>query len=185
MYEQKVAESKQEMEKALDYLSKEFNKLRIGKASPAIIEDLPVDYYGTKTPLKQLATINVADVRLLVVQPYDKGSLKSIENAISQSDLGLNCSAEKDVVRVTFPELNEERRQELAKVTGQKAEEAKIIVRNTREKSWKEIKELESAGQVTEDDKYKAQEELDKVVNEINKRIKEMEDKKEQEIMTV
>ncbi|MBU1177728.1 ribosome recycling factor [Patescibacteria group bacterium] len=185
MYEQKIIEGKQEMEKALDYLSKEFSKLRVGKASPSLIEDLAVDYYGVKTPLKQLATINVVDIRLLAIQPYDKGSLKAIEGVISQSDLGLSCSAEKDVVRVTFPEPNEERRQELAKVIGQKAEEAKIIVRNAREKIWKEIKDLENTGQVTEDDKYKAQEELDKVVNEINNQIKEREEKKEQEVMTV
>lgn len=185
MYKQKIDEAEQEMKKALDYLSREFGKLRVGKASSSLIEDLVVDYYGAKTPLKQLATINATDVRLLVVQPYDKGSLKAIESAINQSDLGLSCSAEKDVVRVTFPELNEERRQELAKIVGQKAEEAKIIVRNSREKTWKEVKELESASQITEDDKYKAQEELDKLVNEINDQIKELEDKKEQEVMTV
>ncbi|MFH2105508.1 MAG: ribosome recycling factor [Parcubacteria group bacterium] len=185
MYQQKITESKQEMEKALDYLSKEFGKLRVGKASPALIEDLVVDCYGAKTPLKQLATINVTDVRMLTVQPYDKGSLKAVESAITQSDLGLSCMAEKDVVRVIFPELNEERRQELAKVIGQKAEEAKIIVRNAREKTWKEIKELTSSGQVTEDDKYKAQEELDKTVGEINDKIGDAEKKKEQEVMTV
>ena len=185
MYKQKVTEAEQEMKKALNYLSQEFGKLRVGKASPVIIEDLIVDYYGAKTPLKQLATINTAGVRLLTVQPYDKGSLKAIEGVISQSGLGLSCSAEKDVVRVTFPELNEERRQELTKVVGQKAEEAKIIVRNAREKTWKEVKKLEGTGQVTEDDKYKAQEELDKLVNEVNSQIKEAEDKKRQEVMTV
>jgi len=179
----KVAEG--DMEQALERLKAEFLKLKVGKASAAVVEDLTVDYYGTKTPLKQLASINAGGARLLIIQPYDKSSLKAIENAVSSSDLSLGCGVEKETVKVTFPELTEERRVELAKIVGQKAEETRIMVRSAREKVWKETKDKEKEGQVTEDEKYQTQERLDKLVDEFNTKIGEMEASKEKEVMTV
>ena len=185
MPEKYIKEAEGNMEQALERLKEEFLKLKVGKASPAVIEDLAVDYYGTKTPLKQLASINAGGARFLIIQPYDKNSLKAIESAISSSDLGLGCGVEKEVVKVTFPELTEERRKELAKMVGQKAEEIRIMVRSAREKVWKKVKEMEQEGQVTEDEKYKIQEGLDKLVGDFNTRIGEMEKNKETEVMTV
>jgi len=185
MSEKYIKEAEGNMEKAVERLKGEFLKLKVGKASAAVIEDLMVDYYGTKTPLQQLASITTGGARFLTIQPYDKNSLKAIEKAISSSDLSLGCGVEKEVVKVTFPELTEERRQELAKVVGQKAEEIRIMVRSAREKVWKEVKDLEQAGQVTEDEKYKIQEGLDKLAGDFNTRIGEMEKNKEEEVTTV
>jgi ribosome recycling factor len=185
MYDQQIDLAKEEMEKALDFLKEEFLKLRVGKASPVMIEDLAVDYYGIKTPLKQLATTNISGPRAMIVQPYDKNSLKSIEKAVSSSGLGLSCSVEKDLVRVTFPELTEERRRELVKILSQKTEEARIMIRNAREGAWKNVKELEKEGKITEDEKYKAQDELNEMANDFNEKVREMEEEKEKEIMTV
>lgn len=185
MYQTKITDAKIEMEASIKYLKDEYVKLKAGKANPAMIEDLMIDYYGTKTSLKQLASINVPEPRVLVLQPYDKSSIKSIEDSINTSDLGINASVDKDILRIILPELTEDRRKELVKIIHQKAEEAHITIRNIREKIWKEIKDMESEGNITEDDKYKAQDELDKTISEFNDQIKDIEDTKEKELMKI
>jgi ribosome recycling factor len=176
---------KGEMDDSIHYLKDEYKKLKAGKANPAMLENMLVEYYGTKTPLQQLATINVPEPRIFVIQPYDKNSIKSIESSINNSDLGVNATIDNEVLRIILPEITEERRIELVKIINQKAEEARIAIRNIREKVWKEVKDLESSGELTEDEKYKAQDYLDSVVNEYNNNIKETEENKEKELMKV
>lgn len=185
MYQEKINAAKDEMSSALKYLKDEFAKLKAGKANPAMIENLMIDYYGTKTPLLQLATINIPEPRIFIIQPYDKSSIKVIEGTINTSDLGINANVDKDIIRIVMPELTEDRRKELVKMIGQKAEEARIAIRNIRERVWKEIKDLEGESLITEDDKYKAQEELDKIIGEFNNSVKELEEKKENELMKI
>lgn len=185
MYKEIIDEIKNEMDDSIQYLKDEYKKLKAGKANPAMLENMLVEYYGTKTPLQQLATINVPEPRIFVIQPYDKNSIKSIESSINNSDLGVNATVDNEVLRIVLPELTEERRIELVKIINQKAEEARIAIRNIREKVWKELKDLESSGELTEDDKYKAQDYLDNIVGDYNNTIKETEENKEKELMKV
>lgn len=170
---------------AIEYLQIELGKLRTGRANPALIEDLKVDYYGTPAPVKQIASISVPEARQLVVQPWDKNALAPLEKGIRDAGLGLNPTNEGDKIRIKLPELTEERRRELAKLVGKIAEEARVKIRNIREEIWKDIKKQEDEGQITEDDKFRMKEKLDKEIEEYNKKIKDLVEKKGQEIMTV
>lgn len=163
----------------------ELAKLRTGTANPSMVENLPVECYGTKMPLKQLSTISVPEARLIVINPWDKGSLSAIETAFRSSDLGLNPTNDGQVVRINIPPLNEERRKELVRVLNQKAEEARINIRNIREDVWREIQEKEKSGEISEDDKFKGKDKLQKMIDEYNEKIEEMRERKEKEIMTV
>lgn len=183
--EQTINSAKQNMEKTLSYLKAEFLKFRTGKAHPSLIDDLKIEYYGTKTPLKHLATTTVSGPRALIIQPYDKNVLKNIEASVSTSNLGLKCVIEGERIKVWFPELTEERRKEMVSALRQKLEEARVSVRNAREEAWRKIKDLEKEGKITEDDKYKAQDKLNELVAEYNSKIEEMGKNKEKEIMTV
>ncbi|MCX6765597.1 MAG: ribosome recycling factor [Candidatus Moranbacteria bacterium] len=185
MYESLIENKKEELDKAIERFKEEMGKLRTGRANPALVENVLVDYYGTKTPLNQLATISVPEPRLIVISPWDKNALTGIESAIKGSDLGLNPANDGQVVRVSIPALTEERRKELVKVLNQKAEEARIAVRTGREDVWKIIQDMEKKGKISEDDKFRSKDKLQKVVDEYNKQIEELRDKKEREIMTV
>ena len=185
MYTALIQEKKNDFEKAIEHLQAELAKLRTGRATPSLIEDVKVDYYGTKTPLKQMAAISSPDPRSLMVQAWDRGALALIENAIRESDLGLNPNNDGVVIRINIPALTEERRKDLVKVLNQKAEEARIAVRAIREDAWKEIQEMEKEGGINEDDKFKAKDKLQEVVDVFNKKIEEVIAKKEQDIMTV
>lgn len=185
MYTALIQEKKNDFEKAIEHLQTELAKLRTGRATPSLIEDVKVDYYGTKTPLKQMAAISSPDPRSLMVQAWDRGALALIENAIRESDLGLNPNNDGVVIRINIPALTEERRKDLVKVLNQKAEEARIAVRAIREDAWKEIQEMEKEGGINEDDKFKAKDKLQEVVDVFNKKIEEIRAKKEQDIMTV
>lgn len=185
MYTALIQEKKADFEKSIEHFQLELAKLRTGRATPALIEDVKVDYYGTKTPLKQMAAISSPDPRSLMVQAWDRSALALIENAIRESDLGLNPVNDGVVVRINIPTLTEERRKDLVKVLNQKAEEARIAVRAVREDAWKEIQELEKGGTINEDDKFKAKDKLQEVVDVFNKKIEEVRAKKEQDIMTV
>src|SRR3989344_3171680 len=172
-------------EDAIENLTQELAKLRTGRAHPAMVEDLKVDYYDTPTPIKQLASITVPETRQLVLQPWDKNALAVIEKAIRESDLGLNPTNEGDKLRITIPALNEERRKELIKVAGKLAEEARIKVRTLREDVVKEIKAGEEKGDISEDARFRMQDELQKVVDDYNTKIKDILAVKEKEMMTV
>src|SRR5438477_7590164 len=140
------------MAKAVGHTQAEFASVRTGRATPALVEKLKVDYYGSEVPLQQLAGFNVPEARLLVISPYDKNSLKAIEKAIQNSDLGINPSNDGAVIRLAFPQLTEERRKELVKVVKHKAEEGRIAVRNTRRAARKDLESLEHHGDIGGDE---------------------------------
>jgi len=185
MFKQIIDNKKIDLEDAIEHLNAEMGKIRTGRANPALVEGLVVDYYGTKTPLKQIASINAPEARLLVIQPWDKGALVYIESALRESDLGFNPNNDGQVIRINIPALTEERRKELVKVLNQRAEDAKISIRNIREEAWKEIQEAEKEGKMSEDDKFSGKDYLQKIVDEYNKKIEDVREKKETEIMTI
>lgn len=185
MYDSVIVRKKTDLEKAIEHLKFEFGKLRVGRANPSLVEDVMVDYYGTRTPLKQIASINTPEARLIAIQPWDRGALGPIEKAIRESDLGFNPTNDGILIRISIPALTEERRKEIVKVMNGKAEEARISLRNIREETWREIQEMEKNGEIAEDEKFKAKEKLQGVIDEYNKKIEEVREKKEQEVMTV
>ena len=176
---------KPEFDKVIEFYKKEISALRIGRATPAVLEGITVNAYETPTPLSQLASMQSPDPKSLVVQPWDKNLVKQIAKAITDADLGVNVSAEDQLVRVTFPPMTEETRKDVTKKLGQKTEETRVSVRGQREKVKDEIVKQEKEKIISEDEKYKRVEELDKLVKEYNEQIKVLGDKKEEEIMTV
>jgi ribosome recycling factor len=185
MLEQIVEKTKPGMEKGVERFKEETNKLRTGRANPAMVENLMVDYYGVKSPLKQVASINAPEPRLIVIQPWDKDSLVSIEKAINEAQLGLNPVNDGQVVRIAIPPLNEERRKELVKTLGKYAEEAKVAVRKAREEAWDEIQDAVREGKLGEDDKFRGKDLLQKRVDEYNGKIEEIREKKEREMLEI
>lgn len=185
IYGVNLTQKKPEFEKVIDQLRLELAKLRTGRANPSMIEDVKVDYYGTPTPVKQLANITVPEPRQLLVQTWDKNALAPAEKAIRDAGLGLNPTNEGDKLRITIPEMTEERRRELIKIVGKETEEAKIRIRNVREEIMKELKREEESGQISEDEKFRIQDHLQKMVDEFNAKIKEIADIKEKEMMTI
>ncbi len=176
------ADAKDKMAKAVTHLQQEFTAIRTGRATPALVEHLKVDYYGTEVPLQQLAGFSVPEARVLVIAPYDKNSLKAIEKAIQNSDLGINPSNDGTVIRLSFPPLTEERRRELAKLAGKYAEQQRIAVRNVRRDVIHHLKEEQSVGA---DDERRAEERVQKLTDEHVKKIDELLKHKEAEIMEV
>lgn len=185
MHNEIINKRKEEFDKAIEHFKNEAGKLRTGRANPSLVEGLLVDYYGTKTPLKQIASISTPEPRTITIQPWDRGALSAVEAAIRESDLNLNPNNDGIVVRINIPMLTEERRRELVKVLNQKGEEARISIRSIREEAWKEIQDLEKKGGISEDDKFKGKDLLQEIVDEYNKKIEEIRGKKEGEIMTV
>jgi ribosome recycling factor len=180
-----TAETKQRMKKAVSHLQEEFGGIRTGRASPAQVEKLMVDYYGAQTQLQQLAGFSVPEPRVLVVAPYDKGAIKAIEKAIQQSDLGINPGNDGQNIRLTFPQLTEERRKDLVKVVKTRAEEGRVAVRNVRRDARKELEALEKAGDLSKDDLSRVEKELEKTVHEVIAEIDEMVTHKERELLEV
>lgn len=172
-------------ENAVTHFESELTKLRTGRAHPGLVEGLLVDYYGTQTPLKQMASVTLPEARQILISPWDKGALASIESAVRSSDLGLNPMNDGVGVRITLPALTEERRKELVKVLNSKAEEARIAIRSIREDIWKEIQDAEKEGLIGEDDKFRGKDDLQKVVDTFNQQLETLREKKEGEILTV
>ncbi len=170
---------------ALDHFNQEAAKIRTGRANPSLLEHIFVEYYGTRTPLSQVAAISIPEARQLLIQPWDKGTLGLIEAAIRESDLGLNPGNDGNALRIILPALTEERRKELVKTLNAKAEDARIAIRNIREDIWKALQESEKKGEITEDDKFSGKDELQKVVDEYNQKLEVLRKKKEEEILTV
>jgi len=173
------------LEKSIEHFKEELNQLRTGRASTALVENLLVDYYGAKSPLKQVASLSTPEPRLILISPWDKDNLISIEKAIKESQLNLQPNNDGQVIRVNIPQLTEERRKDLIKVLNQKAEDAKITVRKIREEAWEEIQELEKSGKIGEDDKFSGKESLQEVINEYNEKIQTLRDAKEKDVMTI
>jgi ribosome recycling factor len=173
------------MDKSVESVRHEFNSVRTGRASPALLDRVHVDYYGQPTPLKQLATISAPEPRLLTVQPFDPSSIKAIEKAIMESDLGLTPSNDGRLIRLPIPQLTEERRKELVKLVRHMAEEGRVAVRNVRRDAIHHLKELVDNGEVGADEEHRAEERVQKVTDEHVKQIDELLKHKEAEIMEV
>lgn len=178
-------ELKAKLEKIIEHFKNEIAGLRTGRATPALVEDLEVDYYGSKTPLKAIASISAPEPRQLVIQPWDKNAVQPIEKAIQSSSLGLNPVVDRDSIRLSIPSLTEERRKEMVKMLGRHTEDSRINVRKEREDVLREIDRREKAKEISEDQKFRERNEVQKYVDEANKKIEEIAGAKEKEIMTV
>jgi ribosome recycling factor len=183
--EELIDDAQTRMDKSVEHARTEFNTVRTGRASAALLDRIEIDYYGTKTPLKQLATINVPEPRMLTVQPFDPSSIKQIERAIMESDLGLTPSNDGKLVRLPIPQLTEERRKELAKVVRHMAEEHRVAVREIRRDAMRHLKELVDNGDVGADEEHRGEERVQKLTDEHTKQIDELLKHKEAEVMEV
>ena len=185
MIDELLEDAKRRMDKSVDTTAHEFNTVRTGRASAALLDRIQIDYYGQKTPLKQLATVNVPEPRLLTIQPYDPGSIKTIERAIQESELGLTPSNDGKLIRLPIPQLTEERRKELVKVVKHLAEEGRVAVRNVRRDVMHDLKELVRDGDVGDDEERRAEDRAQKLTDEHVAKIDDLLKKKEEEIMEV
>ena len=180
-----ITDTKTRMAKAIEATKHEFSSLRTGRASPALLEQIRVDYYGTPTPINQLATITVPEPRLLVVQPWDRKMVKDIERGILKSELGLNPSSDGTHVRVPIPALTEERRKELVKVAHRHAEEGRVAIRNVRREAKEMIEQFEEDGDISEDDAKRGLDELQKLTDKYIADVEALLASKDKEIMEV
>ncbi|HET6914892.1 MAG TPA: ribosome recycling factor [Acidimicrobiales bacterium] len=173
------------MVRAVEHTRSEFASIRTGRAAPALVEKLKVDYYGSEVPLQQLAGIQVPEAKVLLISPYDKGSLKAIEKAIQNSDLGVNPSNDGSVIRLNFPPLTEERRKEYVKAAHHKAEEGRVSVRNIRRSARKDLEALEKDGEISSDELERAEKDLERVTHEYVAEIDRLLKNKEEELLVV
>jgi ribosome recycling factor len=178
-------EATEKMDKAVGHTQSEFSTVRTGRATPALVERIKVDYYGTEVPLQQLAGFSVPEARLLVVQPYDKSSIGAIEKAIQHSDLGINPNNDGQVIRLVFPQLTEERRKELVKVVKHMAEDGKVAIRNVRRHARHQLESMEKDGAISVDELDRAEKEMEKVTHGYVEEIDRMLHTKEQELLEV
>ena len=178
-------EAEARMKGAIQALEEDLGGIRTGRASPALVERMPVEYYGTPTPLIQLATISVPEPRSLMIRPFDGSSLKAIERAILASDLGLTPNNDGKAIRLNLPPLTEERRRDLVKVVHHRTEEARVAARNVRRDSIKDLRDFEQEKMISEDDLEKGEEELQKITNRFIEEINAIGERKEKEIMEV
>src|SRR5690242_15897983 len=180
-----IADARERMAKSVESIRHEFGSVRTGRASPALLDRIAVDYYGATTPLKQLATITAPEARLLTIQPYDKTSIKAIERAILESDVGLTPNNDGNLIRLSVPELTEERRKQLVKVVRGIAEEGRVAIRNIRRDVMHDLRELRDAGEAGADDEHRAEGELQKLTDEKVKELDAVLKAKEEEILEV
>ena len=178
-------ETEERMEKAMNVMVQELNAIRTGRANPSLVELLPIEYYGTQTPLQELAGISVPESRSLLIRPYDPSSLKNIEKAILKSDLGLTPNNDGENIRLVLPTPTEDRRRELVKVVGIKAEEARIAIRNIRRDGIRNLRDFEDEGMITEDDLHRGEEKVQEITDNYTNKIEEVCERKESEIMEV
>jgi ribosome recycling factor len=180
-----LQDAREHMNKSVDATRQKFGSVRTGRASPALLDRISVDYYGAQTPLRQLATIHAPEARLLTVQPYDKNSIKQIERAILESDIGLTPNNDRQLIRLVVPELTEERRRQLVKVVRGLCEEGKVAVRNIRRDVMHDLRELRDMGEAGSDDEHRAEEALQKLTDEKVHELDELLKGKEAEILEV
>lgn len=176
------AQITKELAGILTWFQGEVAMLRTGRATPALVENIEVDYYGAKTPLKHIASLSTSDARTITIQPWDKNALAPIQKALEASSVNLAPIADKDTIRLVLPALTEERRRELLKLLGAKAEEARVRSRKIRDEAWKTAQERERVKQIREDEKFRAKDELQKKMDEFNKKLEEVKERKEKEI---
>ncbi|MCH7605236.1 ribosome recycling factor [Patescibacteria group bacterium] len=182
MYQEIIQRIKPELDKTIDYFTKELAKIRTGQASPSLVEDVSVDFSGQTMVLKQLAAISCPGRRLIVIQPWDATYIKPIEQALMKSQIGLNPAVDKNLIRIQLPPLTQEFRQTLEKLLGEKSEEIKQTIRRWREEAWSDIQTEARSGNIREDDKFKGKEELQKLIREYEGKIDELTERKRNEI---
>lgn len=185
MAKELISEVEENMKKTLDVVKKEFASLRAGRATPALLDKISVNYYGTPTPVNQLANISVPEARLLVIQPWEKSVLPEIERAILKSDLGINPNSDGTVIRLSIPQLTQDRRSELVKVVKKKAEEGRVAIRNLRREANDALKAMEKKGEISEDELRRDQDDVQKLTDRYIKEVDGLVAVKEKEIMTV
>ena len=185
MIDELLQDARERMEKSVAAIRQEFASVRTGRASPALLDRITVDYYGTQTPLRQLANLSAPEARLLTVHPYDKSSIRSIEKAIMESDIGLTPNSDGTVIRLAIPELTEERRKQLVKVVHGIAEEGRVAIRNIRRDVMHDLRELKSEGEVGSDDEHRAEAELQKVTDAKVGELETLMHNKEAEVLEV
>ena len=185
MVDELIQDASRRMDRSVEATREKFNTVRTGRASAALLDRVQIDYYGQKTPLKQLATINVPEPRMLTIQPFDPNSMKSIEKAIQESDLGLTPSNDGKLIRLPIPQLTEERRKELVKVVRELAEEGRVAVRNVRRDAIHHLKDAVNNGDIGDDDERRAEERVQKLTDEHTHSIDELLKHKEAEILEV
>lgn len=180
-----LKDTEEKMKKAVEALRKDFQSIRAGRANPALLDKIQVDYYGVPTPLNQVANISAPEARLLVIQPWDKSVLGDIEKAILKSDLDLTPNNDGNIIRIAIPQLTEERRKELVKIVKKKAEEYRVVIRNIRREANDEIKKMEKNGEISEDEMHRSQDEVQELTNQYIEKIDGVLKIKEAEIMEV
>ncbi len=185
MIDETLADAEERMGKAVDALRRDLSTVRTGRASPALVEHLRVDYYGTPTPLNQLASISVPEARLIVIQPWDKGSLEAVVKSIQKSDLGLNPASDGVVIRLAIPQLTEERRRELVRVVHKKVEDGRVAIRNVRRDAHEMLRDLRREKEISEDEEHRAREQLQKITDRLVAEADKVGQEKEQELLEV
>ena len=185
MIDELLQDAREHMDKSVEATRQKFQSVRAGRANPSLLDRITVDYYGAQTPLRQMATINAPEARMLTVQPYDKSSIKAIERAIMESDLGLTPNNDGSIIRLQIPELTEERRKQLVKVVRGLAEEGKVAIRNIRRDVMHDLRELRDAGEAGSDDEHRAEEALQKLTDEKIHELDALVKGKEEEILEV
>ena len=185
MIDDLLMEAELKMVGAIDHTRNEFGRIRTGRANPGLVTDIPIEYYGSHTPLQQLAGVSVPEPRMLLITPYDQSALKNIERAIIGADLGLNPSNDGKVIRVVFPELTEERRKEFVRLARERAEEGRISIRNIRRAAKNDITKLLTNSEITEDDERRSEKQLQDVTNKHVAEIDAMLANKEKELLEV
>ena len=185
MIENFIGDAQQRMDKSVDATHEHFNSVRTGRATPALLDRITIDYYGTPTPLKNMATITTPEPRLLTIQPFDPTQIRAIEKAVMESDLGLTPSNDEKLIRLPIPQLTEERRKELVKVVRHMAEEGRVAVRNVRRDVMHHLKELVDKGEAGSDEEHRAEERVQKLTDEHTQKIDDLLKRKEAEIMEV
>jgi ribosome recycling factor len=180
-----VNEARSAMEKAIDAMRREFGSVRTGKATPALLDHVRVDAYGSKMPISQVATVSAPEARMLIVQPWDKGLLQAIEKGIQQAELGLNPANDGNIIRIPIPQLNEERRKDMVKQLGKLAEEGRVAIRHARQEANKDIKKRQSAHEISEDDAHRQTDQVQKLTDEFIGKIDQLLKTKEHEVMEV
>ena len=185
MIDELLQDAREHMDKSVEATRQKFGSVRTGRATTALLDRITVDYYGAQTPLRQLATVSAPEARLLTVQPYDKSSIKAIERAIMESDIGLTPNNDGQLIRLQVPELTEERRKQLVKVVRNLAEEGRVAIRNIRRDTMHDLRELRDAGEAGSDDEHRAEEALQRLTDEKVKELDAVLKAKEEEILEV
>ncbi|MDD2696717.1 MAG: ribosome recycling factor [Candidatus Pacebacteria bacterium] len=183
MYKEILDKIKPELDKVVGFFDKELAKIRTSRATPSLVEDVVADCFGQKFPLKQLAAISVPEPRQILIQPWDRSYIEGIVQALGKTGVGASPVVDKDVIRINLPSLSEEYRKNLIRIISEKQEEARKTIRRWREEAWEEIQEKTKTGEIREDDKFRAKDELQKLVDDYNKKIEDVGEKKKKEVL--